>query len=140
MFAGSAAGSGGHADGTGSAASFSALEGVSFYNNSIFVCDYGNGLIRMSTLQGTTSTYAGAYGLTGSTNGPRLTATFNMPVGITVDKQGNLIISQWGNHLIRGISPFGVVYTIAGSGVQGVADGAGNCILIISIILKFLQP
>jgi autotransporter-associated beta strand protein len=59
-------------------------------------------------------------------DGPRDTATFNHPSGVTEDSAGNLYVADTGNHRIRKIDKLtGLVSTIAGSGSFGFADGAG---------------
>jgi len=44
-------------------------------------------------------------------------ALFNLPVGITLDASGNVWVADTHNHVIRSITPAGVVITVAGSGV-----------------------
>ena len=48
------------------------------------------------------------------------------PAGIVVDAGGDVLVTDRVNHLIRRITPAGVVTTFAGSGVAGVADGTGT--------------
>ena len=47
-------------------------------------------------------------------NGYRTDARFNRPVGIAIDKVGNLFISDQNNHVIRKITPDGKVINFAG--------------------------
>lgn len=53
-------------------------------------------------------------------------AAFNLPAGITLDNQGNVIVADSGNHAIRKIDKAGNVTTIAGSGLVGNKDGKGK--------------
>ncbi|MCO5050791.1 MAG: pre-toxin TG domain-containing protein [Verrucomicrobiae bacterium] len=54
-------------------------------------------------------------------------ARFNQPGGVTWDSSGNLYVSDTANHVIRKITPAGVVTTIAGSpGQAGVTNAAGT--------------
>jgi RHS repeat-associated protein len=74
---------------------------------------------------GQTSTFAGT-GSAGSTNGTGTSASFNQPLGATVDASGNIYVAEGGSHLIRKITPAGVVTTFAGSGSQGFTNGTGT--------------
>lgn len=74
---------------------------------------------------GQTSTFAGT-GSAGSANGTGTSASFNQPLGATVDASGNIYVAEGGSHLIRKITPASVVTTFAGSGTQGFANGTGT--------------
>lgn len=64
----------------------------------------------------------------GSTvDGTGAAARLNIPVGITVDGAGNLYVAESAGHVIRRITPAGVVSTLAGlAGTQGSTDGTGG--------------
>lgn len=64
-------------------------------------------------------------GTPGYANGTGAVAQFNTPIGLTIDNQDNIFVSEYGNNRIRKITPTGAVTTIAGSGVVGVTDGTG---------------
>jgi gliding motility-associated-like protein len=74
----------------------------------------------------TVSRYAGTAGVTGSTDGAVLSAKFNSPHGICVDKTGNVFVADRYNNKIRKITLAGVVSTLAGSGAAGANDGTGT--------------
>lgn len=65
-------------------------------------------------------------GTAGTTDGPALSARFNIITGMAVDHSGNIYVADAGNYLIRKISSAGVVSTIAGTGAQGFIDGLGT--------------
>jgi NHL repeat/FG-GAP-like repeat len=83
-------------------------------------------LVANATPAYTFSTLAGSPGLVGATNGSGAAARFSGPNGIAVDSSGNLYVSDYNNHLIRKVTPAGVVSTFAGTGSIGSADGTGT--------------
>ncbi|MFN7676113.1 hypothetical protein, partial [Flavobacterium sp.] len=122
------AGSGiaGNTNGTGTAASFRDPFGLGTdAAGNVYVAERGNDLIRMITPAGVVTTFAGS-GVSGNANGTGTAASFNNPTGIDTDAAGNLYVSDFGNNLIRKITPAGVVTTLAGSGVPGFTNGTGT--------------
>lgn len=73
---------------------------------------------------GATTTLAGS-GEVGNADGSAAAASFNRPYGVAVDAAGNVYVADTYNHKIRKITPAGVVSTLAGSGIEGAADGNG---------------
>jgi len=115
----------GSADGAGATATFSDLYGVAVdTSGTVYVADQNNEKIRKITSAGVVSTLAGT-GSVGSKDGAGTTATFSDPIGVAVDKNGNVYVTDAGNNKIRKITPAGVVSTVAGTGAQGSADGVG---------------
>lgn len=70
----------------------------------------------------TVSTLAGA-DTPGLVDGIGSMAKFNNPCGMVLDREGNLYVSDHANHVIRKVTPNGVVSTYAGTGVAGFANG-----------------
>jgi len=102
-------GSGGSADGTGTAASFYRPRGVAVDGSgNVYVGDRSNHLIRKITSAGVVTTLAGS-GSQGSANGTGTAASFNNPSGVAVDGSGNVYVGDRSNHLIRKITSAGVV-------------------------------
>ncbi|MBC7514190.1 MAG: hypothetical protein H7234_07115 [Herminiimonas sp.] len=81
--------------------------------------DAGNGA------PGTVQTVAGT-GAAGAVNGAHDVARFSSPQGVAVDHSGTIYVADSINNLIRKISTSGVVTTLAGSGISGIADGTGT--------------
>lgn len=74
----------------------------------------------------TITTLAGTPGSAGSTNATGAAARFNFPLGVAVDGEGNAYVADEQNHVIRRVTPAGVVTTIAGqAGTSGNTDGIG---------------
>ncbi len=73
----------------------------------------------------TVSTLAGS-GTAGLANGTSANAAFNSPSGTAVDAQGNVYVTDSFNHLIRKVTPAGVVTTFAGSGALGFSGGTAT--------------
>ncbi|MFL6660139.1 MAG: NHL repeat-containing protein [Massilia sp.] len=113
----------GYADGSGAAASFNSPSGIALDKaGNLYVADTGNHAIRKITPQGVVSTLAGS-GAPGFADGAGKQAQFNGPIGIAVDKGGNVYVSDTYNDRLRKITPEGVVSTIAGGAAPGFADG-----------------
>lgn len=95
-------------------------------DGSIYFTEFSRHVVRKVTPAGVLTTFAGTAGQSGSTNATGAAARFNLPHGITVDQAGNLYVVDHGNHLIRKITPAGVVTTLAGlAGIPGNTDGSG---------------
>jgi serine/threonine protein kinase, bacterial len=95
----------GFADGTGSAAKFSGITELrADQAGNIYVADPLNRRIRMITPAGVVTTLAGN-GASGSVNGNSAIATFASPIGLAIDKAGNIYVADAANNNIRKISP-----------------------------------
>ena len=121
-------GSPGSKDGTGSAARFFGLFGITVDpSGNVYVTDRGNDTIRKITPAGVVTTLAGRVGVTGSSDGNGSAARFNLPTGIAIDNNGNIFVADYGNDTIRKILPGGNVTTFAGSPeVIWSTDGVGS--------------
>lgn len=138
-----AAGPTGSTDGTGAAARFSFPRGVAVdAAGNVFVADTGNDSIRRIAPGGVVTTWIGAAGQPGVTDGPRSVARLRAPTDIALDAAGNLYVAA--DTAVRKVSPDGTVSTFAGAAgqpgrvagdgavarfnsISGVAvDGSGN--------------
>lgn len=111
----------GHADGVGTAAQFSIVNGIALDSaGNLYVTDTDNQTIRKIAPDTTVTTIAGMPGVAGTADGTGSAARFNNPWGLAIDAQGNLYIADSGNNTIRKMTPAGVVTTVAGvAGQQG---------------------
>lgn len=118
---------GGSTDGTGEAARFDEPYGIAVDSaGTVYVSDAAQNAIRKITSAGVVTTLAGRAGSPGSADGAGAAARFAVPYGVAVDPAGNVYVSDHGNHIVRKITPAGVVTTLAGvPGNIGSADGAG---------------
>lgn len=121
------AGTPGFADGSASAARFNNPEDVVVDPaGNLFVADTLNHSIRRIAPDGVVTTLAGN-GTAGYADGAGSLARFDRPRGIARNAQGTLFVADERNHVVRAISPSGVVSTVAGqAGTSAFADGAAN--------------
>ena len=118
-------GTAGYVDGPRASAQLNQPGGIAISRDGgLYVTEWGGQRIRKISATGQVSTVAGT-GVAGYVDGPGLKAQFRNPDGAVVDGDGNLFIADNGNHVIRRISPEGVVETVAGTGVAGLVDGDG---------------
>jgi sugar lactone lactonase YvrE len=113
----------GFADGTGSEANFRLPEGLAIdAADNIYVADASNNMIRKITPAAVVTTVAGKLA-SGSDNGTSADATFNGPLGVAVDKSGNIYVTDTQNSLVRKIAANGDVTTLAGTKERAFYDG-----------------
>ena len=116
----------GYADGQGQSAMFNNPQGVvADSQGNIYVADSFNNYIRKISATGTVTTFAGN-GKAGYADGPADSAEFYGPAGLTLDSQGNLIVADVGNNVIRKVDVSGNVTTYTGSGSAGYSGGTDN--------------
>lgn len=116
-------GSAGLADGQGSAARFYQPRGLTLDGQgNLIVTDSGNHAIRKVTRDGTVTTLAGGT-KAGYYDGNGSEALFDKPVAAAVDANGLIYVADLNNHVIRLVTPQGVVSTYAGTGAGSFGDG-----------------
>lgn len=133
-FAGSA-GQSASVDGSGALARFRSPRGIAIdAQGNVFVADSSDHTIRRITPSGVVTTFAGASGQPGSTNGLGTASRFNGPRGLAFNAAGDLFVADQSNSVIRRITPSGIVTTFAGSpGVADHVDGSAG-------VARFDQP
>jgi sugar lactone lactonase YvrE len=116
----------GFSDGSGDSARFSYPSAVCVdSDNSIYVADSANQVIRRVVGPGIVTTVAGVIGEIGSNDGAALSARFSTPSGIAC-RAGEVFVADSGNGTIRRIYG-GQVTTIAGrAGQFGAVDDFGS--------------
>jgi sugar lactone lactonase YvrE len=117
----------GFADGTGDNVRFNTPTALalSLDEQSLYVADTNNHRVRRIELAtGRVSTLAGS-GDAGLVDGPAGSAQFNQPIGLAVDADGTLYVSEVANHDIRRVDQQGNVTSLAGRGNPKYRDGAG---------------
>ena len=123
-------------DGPATTAQFADPRDVAVHaDGSIYVADALGNRIRRIAPDGMVTTVAGSGpiarigGFRGEfRDGPAALARFQEPTAVAFDREGNLLIADSGNNLIRKLSPAGEVSSfVDGRGVRGVAvDDNGN--------------
>ncbi len=95
--------------------------------NNVFFCDDDNHRVRrIDGVTGIITTIAGTGTVSFSGDGgPATAATFNHPVGVTVDSADNMYIADYANHRIRKINPSGIISTICGNGSATFSGDGG---------------
>lgn len=113
----------GYADGAGSQAMFNRpTDLVADAMGNLFVTDNQNNSIRKISPEGMVTTLAGS-GQSGSLEGLGTKASFSAPQGIDIDSHGNLYVADWGNSMIRKVSPEGNVTNYTGYATTDYLDG-----------------
>jgi len=96
----------------------------------LYIADAVNNRIRKVTTDGNITTIAGSSsaGGFGGDGGLATKALLNHPRGVAVDGAGNVYIADTFNQRIRVVVPGGIIYTIAGLGIQGYGGDGGPAI------------
>ncbi len=123
----------GATNGIGTAARFNLPEMITTDGSDLYISDKENQLIRkLQVSNNLVTTIAGTAGVSGSTDGTGLAASFSDPLGLTWH-ENHLYVADFSNNLIRKIdlTNSNAVTTLAGSaGVMGSSDGTGTAALL----------
>jgi uncharacterized protein (TIGR03437 family) len=92
----------------------------------LYIADSSNHRIRRVAANGIITTIAGNGVEAFSGDGGAATnASLSFPLGVAVDRSGNVYIADAGNNRVRRITPGGIIATVAGNG-QGRFAGDGS--------------
>ena len=92
----------------------------------IYFADRGNRRVRRISTAGIVTTVAGNGSSTLSGDGGAATAAgIPGPYALEFDAAGNLYISDWEAHVIRKVTPGGLISTFAGNGTAGFSGDGG---------------
>ena len=115
----------GFSDGTGAAARFQYPRGMGADSSgNLYIADTNNHTIRKITPAGVATTLAGSPLVAGSTDGTGAAARFSYPQCLAVGPDGSIYVTQ--NHMVRKVTPAGVVTTLAGSSATGSTNATGT--------------
>ena len=98
-------------------------------NGNLFIADVSSNRIRKVDTNGIIHTIAGT--TSPGYNGDGIAATSAMlssPSGVAVDRIGRIYICDASNYRIRMIDTFGIIHSIAGTGIQGYSGDNGPAI------------
>jgi uncharacterized protein (TIGR03437 family) len=102
-------------DGAASKALLSGPTGIAIdHDNNLYIADTGNNRIRKITASGQISTIAGG-GLSMADDGPALTLQLIQPIGVALDRNGNIYIAESGANRIRLLTRSGGLSTVVDS-------------------------
>ena len=92
----------------------------------LYIADTYNHRIRRVDVSGIITTVAGVGdGSYSGSSGPAVEAALLQPMGVTVDKAGNVYIADTLFYSIRRVDPAGTISTIAGTGIWGFSGDGG---------------
>ncbi|HEX8280021.1 MAG TPA: tetratricopeptide repeat protein, partial [Chthoniobacterales bacterium] len=93
----------------------------------VYAADFARHTIAQIAADGVMHDIAGAAGEIGSVDGAGAVARFHHPADLVIDREDNIYVADTNNHLIRKITPAGVVTTLAGGAAPaGSEDGPAN--------------
>ena len=94
--------------------------------SNLYISDNGNNVIRKITPNGIISTIAGngSGGFNGD-GGAATSAELNIPIGVAIDKYGNIFIADYFNNRIRKVNTKGIISTVVGNGIYGFSGDGG---------------
>jgi uncharacterized protein (TIGR03437 family) len=92
----------------------------------LYIAEYLGERVRKVATNGTITTVAGTgvLGFSGD-GGPATMASLNGPFRVALDREGNLYVSDNGNHRVRKVTSDGTIITVAGNGSANSSGDGG---------------
>lgn len=99
----------------------------------VYIADALNHAIRKVTRDGIITTVVGngVAGFSGD-GGPAKQAQLNMPMGVAIDRNGNLYIADTNNRRVRKVDPSGTITTVAGGSHRSSPLGVAGTSFILT--------
>ena len=96
----------------------------------LFIADTGNHRVRKVTPDGVITTVGGngALSLDSSEDDVPATSVQLNPYAVAIDASDNLFVADGNNHIIRKVTPGGVISTVAGTGTWGFSGDGGPAV------------
>ncbi len=115
--------------GDGGPATFAELSEPAFTafdsKGNLYISNYGSNVVREVSSGGIITSFAGN-GIPGySGDGGPATSAELEPYDLAVDQFDNVFVTDYFNHVIRKITPAGIISTFAGTGVDGYSGDGG---------------
>src|SRR5215472_4261747 len=92
----------------------------------VYMADGINNIVFKLAPNGLLTAFAGngTLGFSGD-GGPATNAALFFPVGVALDKSGDLFIADLGNNVVRKVTRGGIITTVAGNGISGYSGDDG---------------
>ena len=92
----------------------------------LYIADFLGNRVRRVNSAGIVTTVAGGGGVGYSPDGTLAAgALLNRPFSVATDNLGNFYLGEYNNHVIRKIDNFGILSTVAGTGIRGYTGDGG---------------
>ncbi len=92
----------------------------------VYIADFKNNVVRKVNTAGIISTIAGSdsSGYSGD-GGAATNARLYLPIAVKADAAGNVYIADYGNNVVRKVTPGGIITTVAGNGAFDYTGDGG---------------
>ncbi len=101
--------------------------GIAYAGGKLYIADQTNHCVRMVS-GGVITTFAGVCGTPGyaGDGGAATLANLDNPTGVAVDPNGDVLIADTSNNVVRIVVPKGIISTFAGNHSTGTSTGDGG--------------